>query len=398
MDKKQIDILDEYLHDLGVIIHFKYTLGLKDMVILKPNWATKAFYKILDTSFILGNKGILLHNKLEHIWDTKIYPQNIHYMLLKMMNKFELAYELPDKSSHLVTELLPSTEPEFEWENTNNLLFYYNYDFLPPELITRFTVLVHQDLERKPDGTYLCWREGAMLHRENTRAFVKVKPLERLIEIKINGDNKRELLAIIRHEFDHINSSIKKIRITEEIPCICSEDFTNKFEYGKLLRAEKAGFIDVDCLEKSKRVPLSSLLDGYEKKEDRMKEKDEKTHYTVIFGDVSGQLAIGRDITQTQTLSASDKKELLDYLIQFQKEAAKIGIPEDDLSTVNGDLNAAIKEAKKEEPDTSRIKSRFESAIDTIKEAGDTIEKISKWEWTGKILKILGKLGLSIML
>ncbi len=118
----------------------------------------------------------------------------------------------------------------------------------------------------------------------------------------------------------------------------------------------------------------------------------------VNISGVSGQLAIGQNITQTQTLSASDKKELLDCLIQFQKEAAKIGIPEDDLSTVNGDLNAAIKEAKKEEPDTFRIKSRFGSAIDTIKEVGDTIEKVSKWEWTGKILKILGKLGLSIIL
>jgi hypothetical protein len=118
----------------------------------------------------------------------------------------------------------------------------------------------------------------------------------------------------------------------------------------------------------------------------------------VTFGDVSGQVAIGQNITQTQTtLSSIDKKELLDCLIQFQKEAAKLGIPEDDLSTVNGDLNAAIKEAKKEEPDTSKIKSRFESAIDTVKEAVDTIEKVSNWEWTGKIVKILGKLGLSIL-
>ena len=118
----------------------------------------------------------------------------------------------------------------------------------------------------------------------------------------------------------------------------------------------------------------------------------------VAFGNVSGQVGIGQNITQTQTLSASDKKELLKCLIQFQKEATKLGIPEDELSTVNGDLNAAIKEAKKEEPDTSKIKSRFESAIDTVKEVGDTIEKVSKWEWTGKILKILGKLGLAIML
>ena len=118
----------------------------------------------------------------------------------------------------------------------------------------------------------------------------------------------------------------------------------------------------------------------------------------VNFGNVSGEVAIGQNITQTQTLSASDKKELLESLIQFQKETAKLGIPEGELSTVNGDLNAAIKEAEKEKPDHSKIKGRFEGALDTIKEVGDTIEKVSKWEWTGMIIKVLGKLGLTIML
>ncbi len=118
----------------------------------------------------------------------------------------------------------------------------------------------------------------------------------------------------------------------------------------------------------------------------------------VHISDVSGQFAVGENITQTQTLSALDKKELLDSLLGFQKEVAKLGLPADEMSTVNGDVTAAIKEAKKEEPDVSKIKSRFESAVDTMKEVGDTIEKVSKWEWTGKILKILGNLGLSILL
>ena len=120
-------------------------------------------------------------------------------------------------------------------------------------------------------------------------------------------------------------------------------------------------------------------------------------------GDVTigGHAAIGENITQNIThtdISTSDKKELFDSLIQFQKEIAKLCLPTDDLSTINGDINAAIKEAKKEEPDLPKIKSRFEGAIETIKDVGEVIEKVSKWEWTKKILKILGKVGLSILL
>ncbi len=110
----------------------------------------------------------------------------------------------------------------------------------------------------------------------------------------------------------------------------------------------------------------------------------------VTFGDVSGEVAIGENITQTLTLSASEKKELLDSLMLFQKEISKLGLPEDDLSIVNGSVAAAIKEAKKEEPDPSKIKSGFETAIETIKDAGGFIEKVAKSETTKKILKILG--------
>lgn len=118
----------------------------------------------------------------------------------------------------------------------------------------------------------------------------------------------------------------------------------------------------------------------------------------VIFGDISGQVAIGENITQMQTLSAFDKVELLYSLLGFQKEIAKLNLPASKMSIVNGDVAAAINEAEKEKPDASKIKSRFEGALDAIKDVDDFIEKVSKWEWTGKIIKILGKLGLSILL
>ena len=50
------------------------------------------------------------------------------------------------------------------------------------------------------------------------------------------------------------------------------------------------------------------------------------------------------------------------------------------MATVNGDVTAAIKESEKEKTDPSKIKSRFQGALDTVKEVGDTIDKVSKWE------------------
>lgn len=118
----------------------------------------------------------------------------------------------------------------------------------------------------------------------------------------------------------------------------------------------------------------------------------------VTFGDVPGQVAIGENITQTQTISSADIKDLQESLEQFKEEIAKLKLPPEEAATVNGDVTAAIKEAKKEKPDPAKIKGRFQGALDTIKEVGDTIEKVSKWEWTKKIIKTLGKIGLKILL
>jgi internalin A len=265
LDEKQTEILDEYLHDLGVIIHFR-DIKVQDMVILKPEWATKAFYKILDTNAIKEREGILLHSELGQIWDTSIYLNDIHSKLLELMNKFELVYELPDKKSHLVAELLPSTEPAFEWDTTDNLRFYYRYEFLPAGVMTRFIVRIHQDLEKRSDGTQLCWREGAVLCRDGTRAFVRIRPLEKLIEISVDGSNKKELLPIIRYHFDEINKSIKKVKITKEIPCSCSIDCSYQFDYERLLAAKKRGKNTVECQLSWEDVPISLLLDGYQRK------------------------------------------------------------------------------------------------------------------------------------
>ena len=113
----------------------------------------------------------------------------------------------------------------------------------------------------------------------------------------------------------------------------------------------------------------------------------------VTIGDVSGQVAIGENITQ---LSTSDKKDLLDSLQESQKGVPKLDLTPEAQSIVNGEISAAIKEAKKDKPALSKIKERFESIISTIKEAGRTIKDISEiYEPAKKIAKLIG-MGLLI--
>jgi internalin A len=273
LDDENIHTLDGYLHELGVTLHFDERL--ENMVILKPEWVTGAFYSILSTKSVLQREGVLLYSELRYIWDREIYPSSIYPQLMDLMNKFELAYELPDESSYLIPELLPKSSPDFIWDGKDNLCFYYSYDyFLPPGIITRFIVRMHEDIDKKEDRLPFCWRGGAILKLENSRALVEMKPDEKRIEIRIKGDNKREALGAICNQLDHINSSIKKIKVSKQIPCNCSENCSQGYPYEFLLKAEIANIENLICYKSCKPVSVSLLLDGHTRREERLIEHD----------------------------------------------------------------------------------------------------------------------------
>jgi hypothetical protein len=375
LDDDQTDILGEYLHDLGIIIHFRHNLSLRDMVILKPEWATKPVYQILDTPSVRERGGVLLHSELAKIWDAADYPATLFPNLLELMNAFELAYELPDGKSHLIAELLPSSEPDFDWEDGDSLRFYYNYDFLPGSVTTRFIVRVHPDLEAGPNGMPTCWREGAILGWEGARALVRARPVDRLVEISIAGRKQRELLAVIRSHFGHIHRSIKNVKITQEIPCNCSAKCTHRFNYAQLLNAEVRGRDSVDCPETWNVVSLSKLLDGYERKEDRAEHyrkappvqvfidqtKEETIVEKVIY--IGDRAQISAPVVIADTIESSfnqlaeaeldpEIKQLLDQLLKEIVEINKQVSPEqaEDAADMARDAETLVKEATSSRP------------------------------------------------
>lgn len=117
----------------------------------------------------------------------------------------------------------------------------------------------------------------------------------------------------------------------------------------------------------------------------------------VTIGDVSGQLAIGENITQTQTLSATNLEELRTSLSDFKKGLAELDLQSANQNIAEGNIDLAIDEAKKDKPELSKIKEKFESAINTVKEAGKTINNISElYEPAKKIVKILG-IGIALL-
>ncbi|WP_048178924.1 hypothetical protein [Methanosarcina sp. MTP4] len=112
-------------------------------------------------------------------------------------------------------------------------------------------------------------------------------------------------------------------------------------------------------------------------------------------GDVSvsnkdGLIAIGSNITQSQTIPSLDFEKLGDDLLAFKEAISRSDISTEDKQIIEGDISAAIKEAKREEPMLSKIVDRFESAIEVIEETKRKIEDTGILNLAAKIATTLG--------
>ena len=76
----EVSTLAKLMHDLGLIIYYDSDEGLKDVVVLNPEWLTKAISYVLDdrTTFDVG--GVLAHTRLKAIWQEREngYPSQYH--------------------------------------------------------------------------------------------------------------------------------------------------------------------------------------------------------------------------------------------------------------------------------------------------------------------------------
>lgn len=270
LDEEKAEYLRRFYHDLGVFLHFLDNPVLRELVFLKPDWATNAVYKVVDTKEIQKNYGKFEFKQLRKIWDD--YPEDKYAVLLELMKKFELCFQLPRTQTYIVPELLRPSKPYFKWDYMDNLRVEYRYDFMPAGIINRFIVRTHDIIKED-----IYWKSGVVLQRENTEALVVSERLNRKISIWVRSEKKKELLAIIRREIDYIHKTLNYPDVKEMIPCICSKCVVVKqpaeephfYEYETLCRFRSKG--KIACAKSTEDVPIGKLLGDYGRPEGKRK-------------------------------------------------------------------------------------------------------------------------------
>jgi GTPase SAR1 family protein len=166
--------------------------------------------------------GLLPRNQMRELLSREDYPSQQRRFLLDLMLKFELAFDLPDRQTLLIPDLISKEQPDFPWNEANALQFAYQYSILPYSILHRFMVRQHHRID--PLNR---WHTGVMLHHDGFTALVKADIKAATIRIAIvsssdsdsGGDgDRRQFLYSLRLEFASIHETISGTKPQEVVP------------------------------------------------------------------------------------------------------------------------------------------------------------------------------------
>ena len=269
-DFETIKVMSKYFHEIGAITHFIDDDQLMDRVFLNSNWLVKTVYKVLDDQRIKKKEGRINFEDIQHIWKQDKLEFDIHH-LTRIMHNFGLMYRIKVSGSYVIPAHLPTAQPYGAWiheKDGNILTFKYEFDkYMPEGLMSHLIVALNEMIENQK----YVWNHGVNIKWENSYAeIIETSGGTNTFLINISGEEKRELLAVIRNKFEEILKPFKKLEFLQKVPCRCEVCKTLKdpffHEYTvlkKLLRLRQ----DVLCTTSGKMVMIKEILDNIESSE-----------------------------------------------------------------------------------------------------------------------------------
>jgi len=268
LDEEGADVLRDYLHDLEGILYVGEDPFLDRTIILNPEWATEAVYKLIDTREIYEHKGRFAFDDLKRFWNPEKYPPEKHRELLQLMEKFELCFNIAGTEEYIIPELLPPIQPSIsleEYSQPGCLRFQYRYDFMPGGILSRF---ISRSYYLVKNEQY--WKSGVLPGFGDSSALVASDPLNRSTTISVTGASPFELMAIIRNQLDTIHRTLnmeKGVLYSELVPCNCTVCRKTRepyfYNYDVLNRRRLKGIDETVCEYSDESVSIPLLLKGY---------------------------------------------------------------------------------------------------------------------------------------
>ncbi len=199
---EKAQVLLQWLHERGDVVHFRDDLELNDLVLLKPHWVSQVISRVLDSADVKKSGGLFTRQHMDALWaDVEPVMRN---HLVRLMERFDLSYRTDqDRHTSLVVEALPSEAPAYQsaWESLkgkprcNELAMTFRLSTIPAGIPTWFIAREHRYTAN------LHWRHGVLLadgEQRNHLGLIQARPEDRSVLLTVRGPFPQDFFALLR--------------------------------------------------------------------------------------------------------------------------------------------------------------------------------------------------------
>jgi GTPase SAR1 family protein len=315
LSEPETSTLAKLMHDLGLIVYYSDDEGLRDIVVLNPEWLTKAISHVLEDEATRQAGGVLDHARLRQIWqDGAGYESRYHPYFLRLMEKFDISYRIEgDETRSLVAQLVPLQRPALPWQQgtappagNRALTLLCRMSEPAPGLIPWLTVRHHRDSA----GIY--WRRGVFL-RHRIAAYHSEALLElrgsRELTVQVRAPSPDLYFNVLRDSIeDLIGRRWPGLAYRLYVPCpgraADGSPCPGMFPLDGLLRQREGGQVTAVCMDCPATPDISVLLTGFAAPTAPLTVQLEKVNSQLA--DLKADLEIGITSVQGQAAQIAD--------------------------------------------------------------------------------------------
>jgi hypothetical protein len=280
------ETLAHLMHDLGYIVYYADDERLRDDIVLQPEWLTKAISFVLEDRTTQEKDGILPDIRLPEVWldhsfeNEPRYEPALYPFFLRLMEKYDVSYRLPDGTTSLVAQHVPQVRPNLPWlpeqappGDQRRIAMVCAMDEEPPGLVPWMIVRTHDYATERQyaDGVVhrLHWQKGMFLcHPPHGEAVLEQRGRE--FHVYAQATWPEYFMNVLQHTLHKLitdNWPGLEGRYRFTVPCperSNGQPCKGRFNIHALRQFLAEGDRTTRCQECLKRQSIAELLFGFE--------------------------------------------------------------------------------------------------------------------------------------
>ena len=342
-------------HRLGHLTHYENDPTLRDIVIIRPDWLATAMSYVLDDEATRTAHGLVKFSRLAQLWDDKNraddsrYPDSLHPIFLRLMERFDLSYRVADPTSRnesnpisLIGQLVPDIRPQNisdAWKTSPasgdiqqtqicHIVDASNGQSASAEgLFYQLIVRLHKySLGRADYNASVHWQRGLVLEDEyKSRAFLEHVGND--VRITVRSPYPEGLLGMLTREVKFLVESFwEGLRCDVMVPCIdpCGKGApgTGLYNVSNLMESKRDGQPKYPCPVCNKWQDIDSLLRNAPAAAQQISLVDLQSEFASLRSDLRDDM----NVNTRRILSQVDKTytDLLQVLTDEAKEGPRL--------------------------------------------------------------------------